>query len=92
MIVDQVVDADTARQLHAEAVSTRAMAAWIVMTGQIDYPGKLVARLATTAPTVYVLLADTLAGLRDALPRGLDYSERQPADPDGVLEVWFSPN
>lgn len=30
-MVDQAVDADTARQLHADAVRTRAMAAWIVM-------------------------------------------------------------
>jgi len=44
----------------------------------------------TDGPTLYVLLADALAGLQAQLPIDLVRSDRQPADPPEVVEVWFS--
>jgi len=69
---------------------TRGMAMWIVMEDQAAYPGKLMARLVTTDPTPYVLLADTLDEMRASLPPGLHHSDRTPADPDGLVELWSS--
>ena len=89
-MLDQIVTAEIARQLHKEAMRTRGMAVWIVMEDQATYPGKLMARLSTTEPTVYVLLADTLAEMRAALPAGLHHSDRTPADPGGLVELWSS--
>jgi len=66
------------------------MAMWIVMDDLVAYPGKLMARLATMETTPYVLLADTLDEMRAALPPGLHRSDRTPADPDGLLELWSS--
>jgi hypothetical protein len=45
-----------------------------------EYPGEFVARLVTDAPTSYVRLADTLAGVQAQLPTDLVRSDRQPAD------------
>jgi hypothetical protein len=41
-------------------------------------------------PLPYQLLADTLAGIRAMLPPGLVRSERMPADPPEVVEIWFA--
>jgi hypothetical protein len=60
------------------------------MKDQPDYPGKIVARLATSAPTIYIMLADTLDELRAMLPAGLVRSARERADPPEVVEIWFS--
>jgi hypothetical protein len=89
-MLDQVVTAEIARQLHEQAMRTRGMAVWIVMEDQATYPGKLMARLATVETTPYVLLADTLDEMRAALPPGLHHSDRTPADPDGLVELWSS--
>jgi hypothetical protein len=51
---------------------------------------RFVARLVTTHPTIYLMLADTLAELQAMLPPGLERSPRQPADPPEVVEVWFA--
>jgi hypothetical protein len=66
------------------------MAVWIVMKEQAACPGKLIARLATMETTPYVLLADTLDEMRAALPPGLHHSDRTPADPDDLVELWSS--
>jgi hypothetical protein len=58
-----------------------------VVKGLSDYPGEFVARLITNRPTPYVLLADTVTGLRDQLPPDLVRIERQTADPPEVVEV-----
>jgi hypothetical protein len=55
-----------------------------------EYPEKIVARFATAHPSVYVLLADSLTAMRQLLPPGLELSERLPADPPDVVEIWFS--
>jgi hypothetical protein len=80
-MLDQIVTAEIARQLHDEAMRTRGTAVWIVMDDWVAYPGKLMARLATMETTPYVLLADTLDEMRAALPPGLHHSDRTPADP-----------
>jgi len=41
-----------------------------------DYPDRVVARLVTDAPTLYVMVADTLGELHAALPPGWIWSER----------------
>jgi hypothetical protein len=38
----------------------------------------------------YMMLADALTGLQAQLPPDLVRTERQPADPPEVVEVWFS--
>jgi hypothetical protein len=60
------------------------------MQDQPAYPGKLIARLATIDPTTYVMVADTLDEMRAALPPGLHHSDRTPADPEGLAELWSS--
>ena len=59
---DQIIDAVMARSIHADAVRTHPLAAWVIVRDQIDYPRDLVARLVTDQLTPYVLLADTLVG------------------------------
>ena len=86
---DQIIDAVMARALHADAIRTHPLVAWIVTRDEIAYPGEFVARLVTDAPTSYVMLADTLAGLWAQLPAGLVRTDRQPVDPPEVVEVWF---
>jgi hypothetical protein len=41
------------------------------------YPERYAARLATSGASPYLLLADTLAGIRAMLPAGMTRSERQ---------------
>lgn len=59
------------------------------MQDQPGYPGKVIARLSAGTPTPYLLVADTLAEFHAALPAGLVRSDRQLADPPGMLEIWF---
>ena len=87
---DQIIDAAMARALHADACREHALVAWIVLWDAPGYPGRFTARLATDAPSPYLLLADTLAGIQAQLPPGLVRSERQPVDPPEVVEIWFA--
>ena len=77
-----------ARALQADAIRTHPLVAWIVTRDEATWPGAFVARL-TYKPISYVLLADTLAGLRAQRPTGLTRTDRQPAAPPEVVEVWF---
>jgi hypothetical protein len=86
---DQIIDAAMAGALQADAIRKHSLMAWIVTRDEITYPGAFVARLTTGGPTSYLLLADTLAGLRAQLPAGLAQDDRQPADPPEVVEIWF---
>lgn len=58
-----------------------------------DYPGRYVARMFVTLPeskpTRFVLLHDTLEGLRELLPPGLLRIHRDPSDDPVILEVWL---
>jgi hypothetical protein len=86
---DQIIDAVMARALQADAVRTHPLVCWVVTRDEVACSGEFVARLVTDAPTSYVMLAGTLAGLQVQLPIGLSRADRQPADPPDVVEVWF---
>jgi hypothetical protein len=89
---DQIITADMARSLHADACRNHALVAWVVMWDLPAYPERYAARLMTSgaAPSPYLLLADTLAGVQEMLPPGLVRSERMPADALEVVEIWFA--
>jgi hypothetical protein len=86
---DQIIDIAMAPGLHADACRGHALVAWVVMWDAPAYPERFIARLATNAACPYVLVADTLPGVQAQLPPGLVRSERQPADPPEVVEIWF---
>ena len=81
-----------ARALHADACREHALVAWVVLWDLPAYPERFATRLVTSgpAPSPYLLLAETLGDLRAMLPLGLVRSERMPADPPEVVEVWFA--
>ena len=89
---DQIIDADMARSLHADACRDHAAVAWAVLWDLPAYPGRYAARLATSGPggSPYLLLADSLAEIRALLPPGLVRSGRQPADSPDLVEIWFA--
>lgn len=87
---DKVIDAAAAQGLQAYACRANMLVTWVVMKGQLGYPGEFVARLVTDAPTPYILLADTLAGLQDQLPIDVKHADRRPADPPEVVEIWLA--
>jgi hypothetical protein len=58
--------------------------------GSAGYPERYAARLATSTASPYLLLAETLGGIRAMLPPGLMRSERMPRDPPEVVEIWFA--
>jgi hypothetical protein len=64
--------------------------AWVVKHDLPNTPAKYIARLATKHPTIYVMAADMLAELQAMLLPGLERSQREPADPLDVVNVWFS--
>ncbi len=87
---DEIIDAALARGLHIDAKRRHTLVGWIVMNDPPEYPDKIIARLMTDAPTPYVLIADTLAELHSKLPPKLLRSERKPADPPEIVEIWFA--
>ena len=89
---DQIIDDAMARALHADACRDHALVAWVVLWDLPAYPERYAARLATSGspPSPYLLLAETLASIRAMLPAGLVLSERMPADPPEVVEIWFA--
>ena len=88
-VQDQIIDAVMARALQADAMRAHPLMAWLVARDDTTPSGAFVARLVTDAATPYVLLAETLAGLRDQLPTGLTRTDRQPGDSPEIVEVWF---
>lgn len=88
-ISDQIIDAVAAQALHADACRDHPVVGWVVMRDQ-PAPGAFIARLVTDTPTPYVLLASTLAEIHAQLPSGLVRSDRQPAEPPDLVEIWFA--
>ena len=86
---DQIIDAVTAQALHADTCRDHPIVGWVVMRDQPE-PDTYIARLVTDAPTSYVLRADSLAEIHAQLPSGLVRSERQPAEPPDLVEIWFA--
>jgi hypothetical protein len=89
---DQIIDPTMARALHADACRDHALVAWAVLWDLPAYPDRYAARLVTSGQGMlpYLLLADSLAGIREMLPPGLVRSERMPADTPEVSEIWFA--
>jgi hypothetical protein len=67
-----------ARALHADACRGHALVAWIVLWDLPAYPERFATRLATSTASPYLS------------PPGLVRSERMPADPPEVVEIWFA--
>jgi hypothetical protein len=88
---DQIIDAMMARSIQTDAARKHPLLAWVVTRDEGTYRGQFVARLVTETPTVYVLLAGTLGELHAQLPPGTRWSDRQPADPPEVVEIWLLP-
>ena len=84
---DEIIDCMMACAIQADARRNWRVVGWIITANPPEYPGKFVARLLSGHPSPYVLLDNTLSGLRTQLPPGL---RRQPAQPDGAVEVWFT--
>jgi hypothetical protein len=84
---DEIIDHDAACIVQAEARRTWRIVGWIISANHPDHPGKFLARLLSGHPSPYVLLDDTLTGLRKRLPPGL---HRQPACPRDAIEIWFA--
>jgi hypothetical protein len=78
--MDQIIDADMARAIQIDAARQHTLIAWIIQHDLLGHPGKYVARLTLEHPTVYILIADTLAAIRLMLPPGLDLSPRMHDD------------
>jgi hypothetical protein len=88
---DQIIDAVMARSIQADAAQAHVLFAWIVQHDPPKYPDKYVARLATMHPTIYVMVANTLAEVQAMLPPGLERSARDMTDPPEIVEIWFGP-
>ncbi len=86
---DQIISATMALSIQKDAARKHPLVAWVVTRDEGTYYGQFVARLLTDAPTPYVLLGRTLGELHAQLPFGSRWSDRQPADPPEVVEVWF---
>ncbi len=67
---------------------------WVVYNNPADYPGKWVVRLyligrGGAGVPAGAVVADTLEGVRAAIPPGLQRLERHAADDPVVYEVWI---
>jgi hypothetical protein len=82
----EVVDRETACAIQREALRTWRVVGWIVVENHPGYPGRFVARLLSGDTAPYLLVDDTLSGLRAQLPPGL---KCQHATPQGAVEIWF---
>ena len=91
MTTDQIIDATAAKSLHADACREQPLVAWVISYDPPEHSERFVARLVTNRAWPYVVLGDTLAKVQEQLPPGLERSDRQPADPPHVVEVWFYP-
>ena len=89
---DRIIAPAKAREVTEAAIEAGVGCAWILMHDDAEHPGAVVARFATTtALSIYVMVADDAAELRAMLPPVLIRSQRQPGDPEDVVEIWFSP-
>jgi hypothetical protein len=85
----QIIDPLMARSVQADAERRHPLFAWIIMRGLPGYAGAVIARLTTDAPTAYMMVGHTVAEVRAKLPPGLERSDRQPSDPEAIVEIWF---
>jgi hypothetical protein len=89
---DQIIDAAMVRSIQADVERARPSLAWAVGRDEEAPTPEVSGTPGNRCPDPpYVLLADTLGELHGQLPAGLARSDRQPADPPEVLEIWFLP-
>ena len=69
-VFDQIIAAATALDVQANATKAKILFGWIIERHPPEHPGKYIARFATTHPTIYVMVADTLTELQAILPPG----------------------
>jgi hypothetical protein len=86
-MLDEVIDREMACTIQTDARRTWRVVGWIIVSNCPEHPGKYIARLLSGHPLPYVLLDDTLSGLRAQLPPDL---RRQPAKPQNAVEIWFA--
>jgi hypothetical protein len=84
---DEVINREMACAVQSDARRTWRVVGWVIVYNHPDYAGKFAARLLSGHPAPYVLLDNTLSGLRAQLPPGL---RRQTAKPQGAVEMWFA--
>jgi hypothetical protein len=84
-MLDEVIDREMACAVQADARRTWQVVGWIIVTDRSKYPGKYIARLLSGHPEPYVLIDDTLSGLRAQLPSDL---QRQACKPRDAIEIW----
>jgi hypothetical protein len=80
----QIINAAMARALHADACRGHAAVAWVVLWDLPAYPKRYATRLATSgsASSPYLMLADSLTGIRDLLPSAVHFMRP-------LLCVWW---
>ncbi|MTJ93862.1 MAG: hypothetical protein F8N36_13540 [Desulfovibrio sp.] len=88
----QDADQVTCERLQYEFGSRLPM--WVVYGPETrNYPGQWICRMRLTIPgdepTGTIILADTLDGVRERLPRGLACLPRFASDPPGIIETWL---
>jgi hypothetical protein len=89
-MADRILTAEAAQTLQDESDRDREQLTWLVMEAQDS--AEVIARPIASGRGAlpYVLVAATLGELHRQLPAGLSRSPRQPADPPGVVEIWYS--
>lgn len=65
---DQVINTTMSGAIQVDANRTHVRFAWIIQHQLPNHPGKFIARLTLEHPTIYVLVANTLAGVQAMLP------------------------
>jgi len=83
---------EDACKLQSDGNADRDLLMWTVCASPSDFPGKVTARpssLFAGKPVDFVLVADSLAGIRKMLPPGLVKIEREPNDDPVIVEVWM---
>ncbi len=90
---DRILTTEEASEAQWQHVRDGRLPIWVVTADTSDYPGKFCARITAAGRAVHVtnqvMLADDLQTLRDMLPPGLVKMDRDPTDPDGVVESWI---
>jgi hypothetical protein len=77
---DQIIDTSMARSIQSDVARNHPLTAWVISQDQDAHGGKFVARLVAEEPTLYVMLADTLAELQARLQRGSSHWMSVPFD------------
>jgi hypothetical protein len=85
-----MLTAEAAQTLQDECDRDRELLTWVVMEAEdsTEVIAQPVASGRGALPCA--LVAATLTDLHGKLPAGLTRSPRQPADPPGLVEIWYS--